>query len=749
MTVEKIDLAIVGAGPIGIEAALYAQRLGLSVRVLDKAPAGRPGMHACGQMTMFSPWHYNYSPLGIDLMRADGSFEVPADFERWGDYLTHYVDRVARLAALDIRFGTRVVGIGRTAIARTDLIGANRRTFPFRLLIQGPDGVEDMLLAECVIDASGVRDAPLWIGEGRLPAINEHALRERILTSPCDLVARVDGAIGKTWLVIGDGYEAATAVMQIRDILEADSQARLVFIDEQGRQPWIKSLKNDLFPRRVEFLQQANAFIDSGHPRIEVHAKTTIRRLDAEGNGLRVGLQGPRGDYSLYVDHVVGATGFTADDGLWRELQIHQCYGTGAPMNTAGAMYDDILDFRYTPHAMGCDSLRNPEPGFYVLGSKSYGRIPGFSLHIGLGQIVGAFRDITGDTRLDLYATVKDSPIPPGVVYLQACGAPKPTAEEQLSDREQKYKTITDNLQEVVFQTDLRQLITYLSPSWKTLSGRDPAAFIGLHWQELLVTDMREQGLSACNAFMSSRTTDYREELLVEHADGSQRWVEVRAKLLLDLNGVAYGAIGSMVDVTARIQTRAELEKTNHLLDELAITDPLTGIHNRRHFDRALEREIKRALRDGMPLALAMIDIDHFKPYNDTYGHQLGDMTLIRVADTLHNLCQRGTDLVARYGGEEFVVLLPGADKAQAAALLEAMRTAVAHLKIEHGTSPIAKHITISIGVVTIGISPELPQVSPEILIKRADDALYESKRQGRNRVTFCTYKAGRSPESC
>lgn len=737
MTVEKIDLVIVGAGPIGIEAALYAQHLGFTVCVLDKAPTGRTAMHACAQATMFSPWYYNYSPLGIDLLRTHGGFEAPADFERWGDYLTRYVERIARLAALDIRHGTRVVGIGRAIIGRSDLIGANRRTFPFRLLLEGPDGQEDVLLAERVIDASGVRDAPLWVGEGRLPAINERALRQRILHGACDLAARVDDAIGKTWLVIGDGFEAAMAVMLIRGLLDADPQGRLVFIDEQGRQPWIKNLKNDLFPRRVDFLKQANAFLDSGHPHVEVHAETTIRRLDVEGTGLRVGLHGPRGNYSLRADHLVGATGFTADDTLWRELQIHQCYGTGAPMNTAGAMYDDILDFRYTPHAMGCDSLRNPEPGFYVLGSKSYGRNPGFSLHVGLGQVVGVFRDITGDPRLDLYAAVKDSPIPPEVVYLQACGTSKPTVEEQLTDRERKYKTIADNLQEVVFQTDLRQLITYLSPSWKTLSGKDPAAFIGLHWQELLASDMREQGLSACNAFMSSRKTDYREELMIECADGSARWVEVRAKLLLDLNGVAYGTIGSMVDITARIQAQAELEKKNRLLDELAITDSLTGIHNRRHFDRSLEREFKRALREDMPLTLAMIDIDHFKPYNDTYGHQLGDMALARVADALQELCQRGTDLVARYGGEEFVVLLPGTGKTQAAALLEAMREAVARLKIEHGASPITRYITISIGVATLGSSSEMSQVSPEILIKRADEALYESKRQGRNRVTF------------
>ncbi|MFN3545346.1 MAG: diguanylate cyclase domain-containing protein [Thiobacillus sp.] len=737
MTAEKLDLAIVGAGPIGIEAALYAQRLGLSVRLLEQTPSNGWPKRAWAQANMFSPWTYNYSPLGIELLRDHGGFDPPSDFGRWGDYLDGYLTRIARTATLDIRYGARVIGIGRAGIARNDLIGKNRTAFPFRLLIAGADGEEEVLLADRVIDASGVGDAPLWMGEGRLPAINERALRSRILPGDCDLEARVDGAIGKTWLVIGDGYEAAMAVTQIRGFLEADAKARLVFIDERGRQPRIKSLKNDLFLQRVELLRQANEFLDSGHPRVDVHAETRIHRIDAFGAGFRVELRGARGCYGVYLDHLVNATGYGADDALWRELQIHQCYGTGAPMNTAGAMYDDILDGRHTPHAMGCDSLRNPEPGFYVLGSKSYGRTPGFSLHIGLGQIVGAFRGITGDATLDLYAAVKDSPIPSGVVYLQACDTPRPVEEMQLSDSEQTYKTIADNLQEVVFQTDLRQFITYLSPSWEKLSGKDPASFIGLHWQDLLASDMREQGLSACNAFMSNRTSDYREELVVEHADGSRRWVEVRAKLLVDLNGVAYGTIGTMVDITARVEAQAELERKNRLLDELAITDPLTGIHNRRHFDRMLEREIRHALRDGMPLTLAMIDIDHFKPYNDTYGHQLGDDALTRVADVLRSFCQRKTDLVARYGGEEFVVLLPGTGSTEAAALLESMRERVMQLKIQHRASPVHAYITVTIGAATLGGDPSCPSASPESLLKHADRALYEGKRQGRNCTCF------------
>lgn len=744
---KKVDLAVIGAGPVGVEAALYAQRLGMKVRVLEREKAGARAMSICARAAMFTPWHYCYSPLGIDLLRQHGRFSSPDEPKQWRNYFDDYLEPVLSLSGLDIRYGLDVTGIGRSGITRSDLIGANRQSFPFRLLLRGPEGLEDVLQAERVIDASGVRNHPLFIGEGRLPAINERALHERILFGSCGLAERVHGNIGKTWLLIGDDYETAAALLQIRGFLEESPQARLIFIAESGRKPFIRHLKNDLFTERVRLKQQANDFLEAGHERLLVYTETVIRRLDRDGDGLRVGLHGPHGELNVHVDHIVGCTGLTAAENLWSELEIHQCYASGAPMATSAAMLEDAMDFRHTPYALGADSLKNPEPGFYVLGSKSYGRNRGFTIHIGLGQIVAAFRDICNDPSLDLYAGVANSPIPAGVCYLKPEVAAAPLAEEQLSDSEQKYKTIADNLQEVVFQTDLKQLITYLSPSWRALTGKDPADSVGLHWQTLLSGKSVDQGLSACNAFMSSATANYHEELTVEHSDGSQRWVEVYAHLMRDLNGMAYGTIGSMVDITERVNMLAQLEQKNRLLDELALTDPLTGLFNRRHFDRELSREIRRALREAVPLTLAMIDIDHFKFYNDTYGHQLGDMALKLVSQRIRETCKRATDLVARYGGEEFVVLLPGSDRNAASQILEGMRKGVESLKIEHRTSPVADHLTLSIGAATIENFARPPAVSPEIFIKRADDALYESKRQGRNRLIFCVHEGDRSAE--
>lgn len=176
----------------------------------------------------------------------------------------------------------------------------------------------------------------------------------------------------------------------------------------------------------------------------------------------------------------------------------------------------------------------------------------------------------------------------------------------------------------------------------------------------------------------------------------------------------------------------AELEAANRKLSDLAITDSMTGLANRRRFDEALVTEGARARRTGQPLAILMIDIDWFKKYNDHYGHPAGDVCLTRVAGALQgNARRRGSDLVARYGGEEFTVITADTDPDQAARLAEALCHSVAALAIPHALSPYEK-ITISIGV-----AAEVPgqERGVEALLKRADAALYQAKEAGRNRV--------------
>lgn len=167
-------------------------------------------------------------------------------------------------------------------------------------------------------------------------------------------------------------------------------------------------------------------------------------------------------------------------------------------------------------------------------------------------------------------------------------------------------------------------------------------------------------------------------------------------------------------------------------LKRLATIDPLTGAANRRAFDAALTSHRQRAVHDRSPLSLLMIDIDHFKSFNDHYGHLEGDRCLARVAECLIGAARHGRDLVARYGGEEFAVLLPGTDTSAAASAAQRMCDAVAALAIPNAGSSVARHVTISIGVAS-RIDDESD--SREGLIRAADKALYAAKAAGRGRV--------------
>ena len=167
-------------------------------------------------------------------------------------------------------------------------------------------------------------------------------------------------------------------------------------------------------------------------------------------------------------------------------------------------------------------------------------------------------------------------------------------------------------------------------------------------------------------------------------------------------------------------------------LSNLAINDGLTGIYNRRYFDETLAREWKRTMREKAPLSLIMLDIDYFKKYNDTYGHQAGDECLRQVATTISGALRRPADMAARYGGEEFVVVLPNFKLENSAKFGETIRAKIEALKMEHKQSDANPFITVSLGIASVVPSSIS---SYEELVGAADKALYSAKNKGRNRV--------------
>ncbi|MGI6655470.1 MAG: sensor domain-containing diguanylate cyclase [Desulfobulbus sp.] len=237
---------------------------------------------------------------------------------------------------------------------------------------------------------------------------------------------------------------------------------------------------------------------------------------------------------------------------------------------------------------------------------------------------------------------------------------------------------------------------------------------------------------------------------LTEHAAHLEREGDYSVRLGLRRND-EIGRLGHSLDAMVRTideQTR-ELRLANNRLRRLSMRDGLTGIANRRLFDQSIQREWRRAGRAQTPLSLILLDVDFFKRYNDTYGHQQGDQALISVANAMQQRVRRQIDLAARYGGEEFILILPNTGEDGALTVAEKLRQDILDLQIEHHTSGISPFLTISLGVATT-VPPASGSgddgLSVTEFLSMADQALYQAKHQGRNRTVVFRRSATEAP---
>jgi len=314
-------------------------------------------------------------------------------------------------------------------------------------------------------------------------------------------------------------------------------------------------------------------------------------------------------------------------------------------------------------------------------------------------------------------------------------------AQVALQESEELYRSILNASPDDITITDLEGYIQVVSPVAKKMFGFEPEneSFLGSQLVDFIVPDDRERAKFNIESLFKGEKTGPNEYHGIRK-DHKIFDIEVNSGLIHDANQQAVKMVFIVRDITERKQTE---EKIQQLIQQLEIekqtalqnanTDSLTGLPNRRFFDEALNKEIRRAKRTGAPLSLIMLDVDHFKKFNDSYGHVAGDECLRQIGTTLKSLVGRATDIVARYGGEEFVAILTNTDQNGVMTLAERIRKSVEGLEIPHASSKISDFVTISLGVVTLN-APMLK--TPEQIVGLADEAMYSAKRAGRNQVS-------------
>lgn len=295
------------------------------------------------------------------------------------------------------------------------------------------------------------------------------------------------------------------------------------------------------------------------------------------------------------------------------------------------------------------------------------------------------------------------------------------------------YKTLLESTKAIPWQINWQTMqFDYIGPQIEKLLGWPQKSWLSAQdWIERIHPEDREYTVNFCVS-QSQNGVDHEADYRALRADGGYVWIRDVVHVLRDENGVTTALVGFMFDISERKEMENELIALNKQLAALSCQDGLTGIANRRLFDQILDNEWSRARRHGTPISLIVFDIDHFKQYNDLYGHVEGDNCLISLAKAISNLPLRSSDMFARYGGEEFVMILPETSADAAATIAEKCRSTVEALQIPHEGAASGGVVTISVGVCTIFPSPEDEKKS---LIECADKMLYEAKRSGRNRV--------------
>lgn len=390
------EIAILGAGPVGLEAALAAVAAGRSFRIFEAGLEVASNVRQWGHVRLFTHWDMSVSERMRQALEDSGQVVPSGDRCPTGTELVDQVLRpVSELPDVGpwLRPDSRVIEIGREGLLKSDEIGtAARAAPPFRLLIRDSKGSERIEFADVVLDCTGTYDRPNALGKGGVGAPGEKAAEEHIIRQIPDFDAGSVAHSPSRWaglriLLVGAGHSAQTAAISLAKIVEAEPETRVTWII-RNPSPTFSAIEDDPLGSRGTLVRTSLALAVGDDTPFDVRLGRSIEELATSTDGIVVSLGD---DQMVTVDVIISLTGSVGDDRMYRQLHVHECWATSGPMKLASALLSDSSADCLAQESHGADTLRNPEPSFYILGSKSYGRNTTFLLRVGWDQVDEVF----------------------------------------------------------------------------------------------------------------------------------------------------------------------------------------------------------------------------------------------------------------------------------------------------------------------------------------------------------------------
>jgi thioredoxin reductase len=405
-------IAVIGAGPIGLEAALYGRFLGYEVDLYERGSIAA-NVKKWGHVRMFTPFRLNRSSLALAALTAQEPLWKPPHDDALltgREFVDHYLLPLAESDLLEDRIHqkTTVLALGKEGVRKGELAGQEERgDEDFFLLVKGNDGRERIVTADAVIDTSGTYGNHNWLGRGGIPAIGELAAEPQIEYGLPDVLGgERDRYAGKRTLLIGNDESAATTVVALAELAKTSDDTSVTWITLRGgeaeKEGPVRSIPSPVFPQRDEVIQAANRLAKKGGRAVKHWPGTAVesvkwsekhRRFDVLLAGEHAG--------ELEVDRIIANVGYRPDYSLLRELHLQPA-----------ATSESTLAQGPPEQAPNPERLLTAEEHFYVLGAKSYGRDSRFLITDGLRQIRDLFTLIGDRENLDLYATIGREGLP-------------------------------------------------------------------------------------------------------------------------------------------------------------------------------------------------------------------------------------------------------------------------------------------------------------------------------------------------